>query len=117
MDDKLYTYKAKCIRVVDGDTIDAEVDLGFKTFVRERFRLLGIDTPETYGVKKDSEEYKAGKLATDFVTEQILNKEIIIQTVKDKTGKYGRYLVTIFLEDGSNLNETLIKEGYAKEYI
>lgn len=111
----LYNYRAKCIRVIDGDSIIADVDCGFDTYRRERFRLLGIDTPETYGVKKDSEEYKAGKIATEFVTNLILNKEIVIQTVKDKKGKYGRYLATVFIDD-VNLNETLIKEGLAKKY-
>jgi len=112
---ELYNYKATCIRVIDGDTIIADVDLGFNTYRREKFRLLGIDTPETYGVKKNSEEYSAGKLATNYVTDLILNKEITIQTAKDKQGKYGRYLATIFI-DGINLNEELVKQGLAKRY-
>lgn len=111
----LYTYKAKCISVIDGDTILADISLGFDVWVKQRIRLLGIDTPETYGVKKDSEEYAAGMLAKNRVIDLLLNKEMLIVTEKDKTEKYGRYLATVYV-DNLNVNETLIKEGLAKVY-
>lgn len=111
----LYTYRAKCTNVVDGDTIDADVDLGFDVWIKSRFRLLGVDTPETYGVKKDSAEYAAGMLAKARTIELILNKLITIVTEKDRTEKYGRYLATVYV-DGVSLNETLIKEGLAAIY-
>jgi endonuclease YncB( thermonuclease family) len=111
----LYNYKAKCTAVIDGDTIDADVDLGFDVWIKTRFRLLGIDTPETYGVKKDSAEYAAGMLAKARTTELLLNKEIVLVTEKDRTEKYGRYLATVYV-GGVNVNETLIKEGLAKIY-
>ena len=120
----LYTYKAKCTRCVDGDTINLEIFLGFNVTVTERVRLLGIDTPETYGVKKGSEEYKAGMLAKEELERLILNKDILIVTEKDKKGKYGRYLAKIYTEldedsptfNDSCVNDILIKEGFAKVY-
>jgi len=110
----LYQYKAECLRVVDGDTLDLRVDLGLNTDRRIRVRLAGIDTPETYGVKRDSEEYKLGKAATARMEELVLGKSVIITTEKDKAGKYGRYIVTVYVED-LNINDTLVKEGHAKE--
>lgn len=122
----MFTYKAKCTNVVDGDTVDLRVSLGFGVYFDERFRLAGINTPETYGVKKGSEEYVAGKAATAEVERLILNKEIIVRTEKDKKGKYGRYLAYIYTELDSEsptfpdscLNDHLVSEGLAeyKEY-
>jgi len=115
MSDFEYKYNATCTRVVDGDTIDADVDLGFDMHFRTRFRLLGVNTSEIYGVAKDSEEYKAGMISKARVEELILSKPILILTEKDRTGKYGRYLATVYVGD-TNVNETLIKEGLAKAY-
>jgi len=109
-----YTYKAHCYNVVDGDTVDLDLDLGLKVYVKERVRLAGINTPETHGVKKDSEEYKKGIAATEEVKRLILNKDVVVQTEKDKTGKYGRYIAYIYLADSSEtLNEYLVKNGFA----
>jgi len=120
----LYIYKAKCTRVVDGDTVNLSVELGLDISIDMRVRLLGIDTPETYGVKKGSEEYKAGILAKEELERLILNKDIIIITEKDKKGKYGRYLARIYTDldensptfDDSCVNDILVKEGFAKVY-
>jgi len=124
----MYEYRAKCVRVVDGDTLDLDIDLGLNVHVMERVRLAGIDTPETYGVKKDSEEYAAGLRAKERVTELVMGiagvgvhepscrTELTVITQKDKAGKYGRYLVTIILPDGSYLNQILLDEGLAKPY-
>ena len=62
-----YRYRAKLDRVVDGDTMDVVIDLGFYVELRERVRLAGIDTPEIYRVKKDSEEYKKGQEVKEYV--------------------------------------------------
>lgn len=112
----MYKYKAKIDRVVDGDTMDIVIDLGFKVTTHQRIRLQGIDTPETYSVKKDSEEYKKGMKAKNFVLKRVEenNSEAIIETEKD-TGKYGRYIATVWLADNSiSLNQELIDKGYAK---
>ena len=115
----MYEYKAKVLRVVDGDTVDLEVDKGFNTFMRDRFRLFGIDAPETYGVKKTSEEYAAGQKAKNWLKEKIENRSVIVKTHKDKRGKYGRWLAEIFRvveEEEESVNNQMIKLGLAQEY-
>ncbi len=67
----VFNYWAQVERVIDGDTLQLKVDLGFNVSVIETFRLLGVDTPEKYGVKKTSDEYARGVAASQFVTEQI----------------------------------------------
>jgi len=111
----MYKYKANVERIVDGDTIDVIIDLGFKITTNQRIRLAGINTPETYNVKKTSEEYQKGLAAKNFVMERIEmnNSVIIIETNKD-TGKYGRYIGTIWLPDNeTSLNDELVEKGYA----
>jgi micrococcal nuclease len=116
--DKLYNYKAKLVRVVDGDTIDAEIDLGFGVFIKQRIRLYGIDTPESR--TKDLEEKERGLAAKARLTE-LLPKEFIVQTILNKRGKYGRVLGTLLVEDESgnvtDINETLVTEGFAVHYF
>jgi micrococcal nuclease len=110
----MYNYKATIVNVVDGDTVDAIIDLGFNIQIKERLRLYGIDTPEIR--TKDLEEKEKGFAAKDFVKEAILNKEVMIDTTKG-TGKFGRYLATIYYgENNTNLNEELLEKGYAKPY-
>ena len=109
----LYEYKAEIIAVYDGDTVTADIDLGFNTWRRdERLRLSGINAPEVRG-KQRSE----GLVSRDALREKILGKEVIICTIRDKKGKYGRYLVEIHLE-GLNINSWLVDNEYAvyKDY-
>tara|TARA_Y100000310_G_C20486718_1_gene717214 strand:- start:392 stop:760 length:369 start_codon:yes stop_codon:yes gene_type:complete len=115
---KFYLYKATVTRVVDGDTVDLEVDLGMNIFVKERVRLARINTPETYGVKKDSEEYKAGIKAKERLIELVENKQVAIETIKDKKGKYGRYIAELYVfeEDWFSVNTLLLDEGLAEPY-
>lgn len=108
----MYQYKAKIIDVYDGDTVTALVDLGFLSFREMKLRLYGIDTPELRGVEKVE-----GKKVRDIVRGMILDKEVTINSFKDKQGKYGRYLATIVLEDGLNVNQWLVENGYAKPYF
>jgi len=119
--DRPYTYDAKLIDVVDGDTLDLDFDLGMNLHVHTRVRLYGVDTPETFGVKKDSEEYKKGKEAAAFVC-MVLgdladHPRLVVQTRKDKKGKYGRYLAEVLVqvsEQWISLNDLLVEEGHAK---
>lgn len=113
MEDKLYHYKARCVRVVDGDTYEISISLGMNVSVTEKVRLAGVDTSEIYGVKKGSDEYNKGIISKNFVSDLILDKEILIRTVKDKKGKYGRYIVYVEI-DGEDLGDTLVKNGMAK---
>lgn len=110
----LYTYQAKIIKVYDGDTITANIDLGFHTWIHsENLRLARINAPEVRGKEKAQ-----GKISRDWLREKILNKTIIIKTVKrkngkEKQGKYGRYIVELYL-NGQNLNDELVKLGLAQ---
>lgn len=104
----LYAYNAKIVHVVDGDTVDADIDLGFNTWRRdERLRLLGINAPETRGKEK-----LEGKRSRDLLAKKILNRDVVICTRKDRRGKYGRMLATIYLGH-VNLNEWLVESGLA----
>lgn len=111
----LYEYKARCVRVVDGDTVDFDIDLGLSVHSYIRVRLADINTPEIFGVKKESEEYAKGIEAKQRVEDLILDKPLVVRTVKDKTGKYGRYIAYVYV-DGSNepVNDMLVKEGLAE---
>jgi len=113
----MYEYQARCVEVVDGDTQDVVVDLGFHIQRRIRLRLAGVDTHETYGVDHDSEEYRRGTQETEFVAAWLEAAAaeyngawpLLIRT--EKKGKYGRYLATIERKtDGAVLNATLRRE-------
>lgn len=113
----MYEYKAKVLRVVDGDSYILLVDLGFGLFKKDRFRLYGADTPETWRPSCDAEK-EHGELATAMVKFLIEDSDVTIKTFKDKQGKYGRYLCDIILEDGSVLsgyledNDLIKRESY-----
>ena len=115
----MYQYKAKLIRVVDGDTVDALIDCGFSTFKKERIRLYGIDTPECR--TRDKAEKKRGLAAKARLKELIKQgkNEFIVETSIDKKGKFGRLLGKLFKEVDSfdSYNDILIKEGHATEYF
>ncbi|WP_372774119.1 thermonuclease family protein [Mangrovibacterium sp.] len=131
----MYQYQAEIVKVVDGDTCELDIDLGMSVWVRgERVRLYGVDTPEVYGVKKDSEEYMKGKLASDFVKSLIKKGDLaIVETLKDSKGKYGRYLAVVYIRISSDildgltniravgdfycLNDVLIAKGFAQPYF
>ena len=109
----MYRYKAKITKVYDGDTVTADIDLGLGVWVRgEKLRLFGINAPEVRGPEKVK-----GKESRDFLRELILNKEVTVWTIKDKKGKYGRYLAKVFGDEG-DINEFMVKQGNAeyKEY-
>lgn len=128
----MYEYRAKVKRVVDGDTLDLEVDLGFTVKVDIRARLFGIDTPEIHGVKKESEEYQRGMAAKDAVVDWLDDNQDELDQVMIRSydgapisqGKYGRWLVEVrsTLVDSRGvaafLNDFLVEQGHAvrKEY-
>jgi len=107
----MYNYKATVLRVVDGDTFDAVVDLGFETAVKKRFRLKDIDTPETWRPKTRAERVH-GELATTFVKELIENKQIVLTSVKSAV--YNRYEAYVKLEDGNDLGKLIVDNGFQK---
>ena len=112
---ELYCYQATCIRVIDGDTVDLSIDIGFNIHMEHRFRLSGIDTPEIFGVSKESEEYQRGIASKQRLESLVMGQVLEIKTEKDRADKYGRYLATI-LVDGVDICQTLIAEGLASQY-
>ncbi len=114
----MYEYAAKLKRVVDGDTMDTIIDLGFRMTTEQRIRLKGIDTPEIWRQSKDSREYKKGMEAKNFVIQRLEQNQnsFMIKTEKE-AGVYGRFIGTIFLPDArESLNDELLRKGYAKPY-
>ena len=113
----MYEYKATLDRVVDGDTMDLIIDMGFKMTTNQRIRLANINTPETYGQQHDTEEYKAGMKAKNFVIKRLSENDNIVRIETSKlTGKYGRYIGVIWLADSeTSLNDELVQKGFAKE--
>ncbi len=112
----MYTYKAKLDRVVDGDTVDALVDLGFDTWKKVRIRFYGIDAYESR--TRDLEEKEKGLAAKQRVID-VLNENNNEFTLKSHgVGKYGRCLGEIFVETlgETSLQKTLINEGHGVEY-
>jgi len=89
----MYEYKAKITNVVDGDTYDFEIDLGFGITYKNRLRLYGVDTPEVRG-----SERKEGLRVKAFVKQLIEGKEVTLTTRKWK-GKYGRYIASVLIHD------------------
>lgn len=110
----MYEYRARMLKVVDGDTIDLDVDLGLRVHVHERIRLLGINAPELHSSNADERE--AAKKASDFLRSLTANGDLTVKTQKDSQEKYGRYLGTLFDSTGLNINEELIKAGHATAY-
>ena len=108
----MYQYQGKLVRVVDGDTIDCILDLGFDVSIKERVRLANINTPETR--TKDLAEKAKGLKAKVFVETMFHEKgdTFTIET-EYKRGKYGRTIGTITFQDGTILNNILVTEGHA----
>ena len=118
-----YVYKAKILRVVDGDTVDIDLDLGFGViYAKQRVRLLGIDTPESR--TRDLEEKKKGLAAKERLIEILKANDNKFVLKSHGVGKYGRCLGELHIDvvDGQekmtleSVNELLIKEGHAVEY-
>ena len=109
----MYEYAVKkIVKVVDGDTVDVEIDLGFSLTKKERIRLAGIDTPETR--TRDEEEKKLGIDAKEYLSMRLeSSKNLIVKTEKD--GKYGRMLGWLF-DDNRSINRDMTDLGYAWVY-
>jgi micrococcal nuclease len=109
-----YIRNAICYNVVDGDTIDINTDLGYHIWYKQRVRLNGLDTPETR--TKNLLEKEAGLKVEQYIKSLILDQEITIKSIKDDKTKFGNYLVEIYLEDGTHLNQHLLDIGFARLY-
>jgi micrococcal nuclease len=114
---KPFIYNAIVDRVVDGDTVDVHLDLGFDTWImNQRIRLMGVDTPECR--TRDDLEKQFGFLAKSIVEGFCpVGEKILIETVYDNDDKFGRVLGTLWVNSGElNLNQFLIDERYAVAY-
>lgn len=110
-----YTYNARVAYIVDADTVDVDIDLGLNTWLhKQRLRLYGIDAWEIRGKERPD-----GLIAKDRVKELLpIGSAVVLQTIKDKTGKYGRWLAIIHVRDVDtgewfSLNDLLLDEGHA----
>jgi micrococcal nuclease len=113
----MYEYTATIRRVVDGDTVDVTLDLGFDILYNNRIRLLGINTPESR--TRDLEEKKLGLAAKERVKELCpVGSTVLVKTTKDGRGKFGRILGEIFTAtELPSINDMLLEEGHAVEYF
>ena len=115
----MYEYNCKIRRVVDGDTVDVDIDLGFGVvYANQRIRLYGIDTPESR--TRDPYEKFFGKMAAQFLSEK-LGEECVIRTRKDGKGKYGRILGQFLVYDDvtdsqMTVNDIMIRDHLAVRY-
>ena len=115
----MYEYRCKVVKIVDGDTVDVDIDLGFGVWLKkERIRMFGIDTPESR--TRDLDEKKYGLMAKDYIT-KLLDDEggIVLKTRKDAEGKYGRILgelwrTTDFAD--RSINQIMIEKHHAVSY-
>tara|TARA_R100000700_G_scaffold10485_1_gene15325 strand:- start:1471 stop:1899 length:429 start_codon:yes stop_codon:yes gene_type:complete len=118
----MYNYNAICTRVVDGDTVDAMIDLGFGVHVKKRIRLAGINAPESR--TRDKQEKILGLAAKDRLIAMMEGADNKFELESQELGKYGRVLGKLHIDrlDGKDLitktcvNDCLVKEGYAVEY-
>jgi len=118
----MYNYNAICTRVVDGDTVDAMIDLGFGVHVKKRIRLAGINAPESR--TRDKQEKILGLAAKDRLIAMMEGADNKFELESQELGKYGRVLGKLHVDklDGKDLitktcvNDCLVKEGYAVEY-
>ena len=117
----MFEYSCTIVKVVDGDTVDVDIDLGFGVWLKkQRIRLYGIDTPESR--TRDLEEKKYGLIAKEFVLAHLpLGSTRILTTVKDKVGKYGRILGKFKAYDSDldawvNMNQWMIIKHLGVEY-
>ena len=112
----MYEYACKVERVVDGDTVDVVLNLGFDIMYKSRVRLYGIDTPESR--TRNLDEKARGKMAGAFLKNAIdTGEKVVIQTkLKDSRGKFGRVLGNIIV-DGININQLMINNHHAAAYF
>ena len=118
----MYRYNSTLVRVIDGDTIDAMIDLGFDVQVKKRIRFAGINAPESR--TRNLAEKKAGLAAKERVIELLEGAANVFELESMELGKYGRVIGRIHISKLAGkdvitqvcINDTLVKEGYAVEY-
>lgn len=109
----MYEYRAQVIRVLDGDSIEVTIDLGFQIYNRHILRLSGVDAPELNA--RDPAVRMAAQVSKAFLASLISGAVVIIRTRKDSTDKYGRYLADVYRE-GLHINQEMLLAGHARPY-
>jgi micrococcal nuclease len=110
-----FVYDVEVVSVYDGDTIRVNIDLGFGVTLKGndgkgvKLRLWGINTPEVRG-----KERTEGLKSKEALIRMLKDKKVTLKTIRDKTGKYGRYLAILYIDD-VNINEKLVSEGFAEK--
>ena len=107
----MWEYQAEVLRVVDGDTVDVRIDLGFKVHFNVRVRMYGINAPESR--TRNKEEKIRGLAAKERLEQLLEDKQVVIKS--HGVGKFGRCLGTLYVNE-KNINAQLINEGHATEY-
>ena len=116
----MFEYRVKVLKIVDGDTVDVDIDLGFGVWLKnERVRMMGIDTPESR--TRDEVEKKFG-LASKARLKELLGKDAILKTQinkdgEDMKGKFGRILGDFITKDNRMATDVLVEEGHAVAYF
>jgi micrococcal nuclease len=115
----VYVYRAKILRVVDGDTVDADIDLGCFVHRESRLRLYGVNTPELHD--PDAATRARAVQARDWMRGKVEGRDVIVRTHLDRSDKYGRLLAEIFMDGdgvtGTTVNSALVSEGLAVPYM
>ena len=116
MEQSRYHYNAVVTHVVDGDTIHCDIDLGFGVYLKDQvFRFYGLNAPETKGATR-----QAGLDSKKFIENLLVNKNIIVVSIKDKKEKYGRYLAKIYVQESNgyvDVNNLLLEKKLAVKFM
>lgn len=118
MDEFLFRYRVLTYSVVDGDTVDMELDVGFRWSMRDRFRLYGPDPAGKVGLDAPEMNTPEGRAARDWLVARLAGAKLVARTILDAREKYGRLLVVLFAQRATdlwaNVNAELLAAGHAK---
>jgi len=113
----MYTYQCTTIRVIDGNTVDAEIDLGFNVTIRQRIKLYGVNVAD---IRSNDETARNNAIASKNKLAELLGQEFICETIMNKRGKAGRTMGKVFTLNSTgskvDINQQLIDEGYAEKF-
>ena len=113
----MYTYECNTIRVIDGNTVDAIIDLGFNVTIRQRIKLYGVNVDD---VRSNNEEQKAKAIASKNKLAELIGNDFTCETILNKRGKAGRIMGQIYVTDSAgskvNVNDQLINQGFAERF-
>lgn len=113
----MYTYECNTIRVIDGNTVDAVIDLGFNVTIRQRIKLYGVNVDD---IRSIDETKKTNAVVARTKLTELLGQDFICETIMNKRGKAGRIMGKLYTLDASNsktdVNQKMIEDGYAEKF-